>query len=321
MVKSRRYQQFGDRPTVQLAPTRQVPMVLCQHVRDLFPEQQYLVSLDNLFLNIFVAHCLLEIGFFVMATTRRNAKGVPKEILASKDQGKKSTKKKDIDDSEDDEPPAKPVATLGYNSLVAIIIGWCLVWIWLDNNAVLAMTSAHSVHRKEDDTVNQLRGKPKATSTNAAMSRPVFEGESTKWLRIPKAINDYNHAMNGVDTVSQLRGGFSVHQPSENTWWRPILYFLIDAFLNNAYLIWKTKWSPKNPELYQVSEEELETQLLQYNLHTPEPSNVFEHGREPLPTKLQCAYSLKVKGACGRWDLYTSRVFGRNLRRLKLSNS
>ena len=45
-------------------------------------------------------------------------------------------------------------------------------------------------------------------------------------------------------------------------------------------------------------EEELETQLLQYNLHTPEPSNVFEHEREPLSTKLQCAYGLKVKGGC-----------------------
>ena len=45
-------------------------------------------------------------------------------------------------------------------------------------------------------------------------------------------------------------------------------------------------------------EEELETQLLQYNLHTLEPSNVFEHEREPLSTKLQCAYGLKVKGGC-----------------------
>ena len=84
MAKSRRYQQFSDRGTVPLAPTHQVPMVLCQHVRDLFPEQQYLVFLDNLFLNVLVAHCLLEIGFFTRGTTRKNAKGVPKEILAIK---------------------------------------------------------------------------------------------------------------------------------------------------------------------------------------------------------------------------------------------
>ena len=300
MIKSRRYQQIGDRGTVPFAPTHQVPMVLCQHVRDLFPEQQYLVFLDNLFLNVHVAHCLLEIGFFVMGSTRKNAKGVPKEILAIKNQGKKNKKKKDDDSDNDDgrEPPAKSVATLVYNSLVAMIVGWCLVFVWQDNNAVLAITTAHSVHRKDDDTVDRLRRRPKATSTNAAMSWPVFEGQATKWLRIPKAIDDYNQGMNGVDNASQLRGGFSVHQPGENKWWRPIFYFLIDICCNNAYLIWKTRWSPKNHKLHQLFEEELETQLLQYNLHAPAPGNVFEHQRESLPMKRQCAYGLKVKGGC-----------------------
>ena len=187
-------------------------MVLCQHVRDIFPEQQYLVFLDNLFLNVYIAHCLLEIGFFVMGTTRKNAKGVPKEILAIKNQGK--TKKTDKDDECVDGEEAisvKSTATLVYNSLVAVIVGWCLIFVWQDNNAVLAITSAHSVHRGNDDTVLRLRRRPKATSTNAAMSRPVFEGQSTKELRIPKAIDDYNHGMNGIDTASQLRGGFTVH--------------------------------------------------------------------------------------------------------------
>ena len=130
------------------------------------------------------------------------------------------------------------------------------------------------------------------------MSRPIFEGQSTKELRIPKAIDDYNYTMNSVDTASQLRRGFTVHQPGESKWWRPIFYFLIDICCNNTYLIWKTRWSPKNHKLHQLFEDELETQLLQYDLHTPRPSNVFEHEREPLPTKLQCAYGLKVKGGC-----------------------
>ena len=200
IVQSRQYQQFGDRGTVKLAPTHQVPIVLCQHVRDLYPEQHYLVFLDNLFLNVIVAHCLLEIGFDVTGTTRKNARGLPASLLAIKNQSKK--KKQDKDDEDDGrEAPAKPVATLVYNSVLAIIVGWCLVFLWQDNNAVLAITTVHSVHREEDQ-VGRLRRRPKATSINTALSWPVFEGESTKWLRIPKAIDDYNKGMNSVDNAS-----------------------------------------------------------------------------------------------------------------------
>lgn len=124
LAKRCHYEQFGDRETVQLASTHQVPMVLCQHVRDIFPEQQYLVFLDNLFLNVYVAHCPLEISFFVMGTTRKNAKGVPKEILAIKNYEKTTKIDKDDEYVDSEEAiPIKSIATLVYNSLVAIIVG------------------------------------------------------------------------------------------------------------------------------------------------------------------------------------------------------
>ena len=104
--------------------------------------------------------------------------------------------------------------------------------------------------------------------------------------------------MNSVDNASQLRGGFSVHQSGESRWWRPIFYWLIDICCNNAYLIWKTLRSPKNHKLHQLFEEELETQMLQYDMHTPAPINVWEHQWEPLEKRRQCAYGLKVKGGC-----------------------
>ena len=108
------------------ALTHQVPKVLCQHVRDFYPEQHFLVFLDNLFFDVRVAHCLLEIGFFDMSTARKNAKGVREEIFVTKDQGKRrKEKKKDTDDPEDDngtEPPAKSVVTLLCNSPIAIIV-------------------------------------------------------------------------------------------------------------------------------------------------------------------------------------------------------
>jgi hypothetical protein len=46
-----------------------------------------------------------------------------------------------------------------------------------------------------------------------------------KWLNIPEPIDDYMHGMYGVDTASQLRGGFSFYKPYEARWWRHIFYY------------------------------------------------------------------------------------------------
>jgi hypothetical protein len=76
-----------------------------------------------------------------------------------------------------------------------------------------------------------------STSANASQSYSVFEGQSTKWLRVPVPIDEYNHGMNGVDTASQIGGGFSVHRPTEVKWWRPIWYWILDICANNWYLL------------------------------------------------------------------------------------
>jgi hypothetical protein len=104
-----------------------------------------------------------------------------------------------------------------------VVVSYCLYFLWQDNNAVLAITTAHSLHRQED-RVEVHRRRPKASSSNAVITWLVFEGESRKWLRIPEAIDDYNHGMNGVDIASQIRGGFTCHKLYEVKWWRPIFY-------------------------------------------------------------------------------------------------
>ena len=53
---------------IKLAPTFQV-----EKMRHIYSKQLFLVFLDNLFLNIPIAHCLLAIGFAIMGTTRKNA--------------------------------------------------------------------------------------------------------------------------------------------------------------------------------------------------------------------------------------------------------
>jgi hypothetical protein len=166
---------------------------------------------------------------------------------------------------------------------------------------VIAITTAHSVHR-EKDRIERLRRRPKATSTNAAITWPVFEGRATKWLQIPKAIDDYNHGMNGVDLGSQLRGGFSCHKPYEAKWWRPICWWLLDICSNNAFLIWKTTQKMIDHKLHQRFQDRLIHDLLNYDRHTPALKEVSEHHWEPLLKKRQCAYGLKVRGGCVQGD-------------------
>ena len=115
MVKPRRFPQVDPLPPVILAPTFQVPIILCQHVRNLHPEQQYLVFLDNLFLNIEVAHCLLAISVTVMGTTRKNAVGIPESLLAVKNKDRASQQSQ---------------TTLAYNSILAVVVSFYLCFLW-----------------------------------------------------------------------------------------------------------------------------------------------------------------------------------------------
>jgi Transposase IS4 len=62
-----------------------------------------------------------------------------------------------------------------------------------------------------------------------------------KKLFILRAIDEYNHYMNGVDRNDQLRKHLSVHRAFEHRVWVPQLYFMIDICSINSYLIWKNK--------------------------------------------------------------------------------
>ena len=83
------------------------------------------------------------------------------------------------------------------------MVDFYLYFVWQDNNAVIAITTAYSLHQEEDQvTIN--RHQLKATSTNTDITQPIFEGFHEKILDIPIPINDYNHHMNGVNISSHL---------------------------------------------------------------------------------------------------------------------
>ena len=109
-----------------------------------------------------------------------------------------------------------------WNSASADIVEGVLQFLWQDNNTVLGMTTAYSLHQ----TVWRERKRPALTSTNAYIVRPVFGDAVRKWLQIPLAINEYNHGMNGVDRANQLQRNYTTHRPQVYRTWQPQWHWL-----------------------------------------------------------------------------------------------
>ena len=184
------------------------------------PKQlQFCICLDNLFLNVPVAQCLLAMEFYCMGTTRKKAKGVPDHLSSYLNNNS---------------------ALLWDSTIAEVVDSNTLCFVWQDNKPVVAISTAHSLHRLED-RIQRHRRCPRISSENARILHPVFQGQPFKDLFIPKAIDDYNHHMKGVDQADALRANFTCHRKQNyRTWW-PLFYFLLDISCTNAYLLWK--WS------------------------------------------------------------------------------
>jgi Transposase IS4 len=171
-----------------LAPT----FALILHLASQLPTGlRFCVYLDNLFLNIPVAQCLLAMSIYYIGTTRKRAIDVPKRLQSYLDNN----------------------SELLWDSTVAEVVdGNTLCFIWQDNKPVIAISTAHSLHRAED-RIQRTRQCPRITSKNQRILNPVFKGLPFKDLFIPRAINDYNHHMKGVDQADALQANFICHQP------------------------------------------------------------------------------------------------------------
>jgi Transposase IS4 len=197
-----------------LAPTYTLVLRLAEQL----PRQlEFYIYLDNLFLNLLVAQCLLAMGIYCMGTTRKKATGFPLELQSYLDNNNE---------------------LVWDSTITQVVDDNTICFIWQDNKAVATISTAHSLHR-EEDKIQRHRKSPKINSDNQRILRPVFQGLPFKDLFIPKAIDDYNHHMKGVDQADQLRANFTCHRKQNyRTWW-PLFYFLIDVACVNAYLLWK----------------------------------------------------------------------------------
>jgi hypothetical protein len=144
-----------------------------------------------------------------MGITRKNARGIPKELLDKKE-------KKHL-----------------WGSSYPMVVGEVLVSLWQDNAPLVFMITAHSLDYP-DDLVLVNRRRPTLNPTNRPIIEPVFGTQARKELLIPRPINDYNHYMGGGDEANQLRANYDLQRRNRRTW-RPLFFFFLKTSIVNAY--------------------------------------------------------------------------------------
>jgi Transposase IS4 len=70
---------------IRLAPTFTLVIQLAEHLHQQHPMRIFCLFLDNLFLNINVAHALLALNVCCISTTRKNAPGFPDWLIKLKE--------------------------------------------------------------------------------------------------------------------------------------------------------------------------------------------------------------------------------------------
>jgi hypothetical protein len=127
-----------------LAETFEVPVLLMERLVARIPHQKWLLFLDNLFLTVELAHILLQMGIGVMGTTRKDRKSIPRDLRNIKQLN----------------------TALVYGTTLSVLSGWVLCFAYQDNNTVLGITTAYSLHRPTEDWVIKDKWRPKTSSTN-----------------------------------------------------------------------------------------------------------------------------------------------------------
>lgn len=109
-----------------------------------------------------------------------------------------------------------------------------LLFKWVDNNIVTMVTSVHRV----DDVITRSRRRPRYTNTNRRHVDHVWGDQARVDIDIPRAIDDYNHNMGGVDLFDQLRTYHEQKFRCHRTW-MPIFLFALNSLVTNAYICYK----------------------------------------------------------------------------------
>jgi len=220
-------------------------------------------------------------GIYCMGTTRKKALGFPSNL-----QGYLENNSELLWDS----------------TIAQIVDNNTICFIWQDNKPVAAISTAYSLYRSED-RIQRLRRCPKINTENQRILRPVFQGLPFKELFIPKAIDDYNHHMKGVDQADQLRASFTCHRKQNYRTQMPLFYFLLDVSCVNAFLLWQRSSTvnatiaAKTHNTHRAFMSVVCDKLLYSNPKIKENQQEESHS-QPVPTVAHSRHHTRIQDLC-----------------------
>lgn len=97
------------------------------------------------------------------------------------------------------------------------------------------MTTIHTLQGRQAQ-VKADRRKP--SKSNPIAVRDVFKEAARLLLDIPACVSDYNHNKVGVDVADQYQCYYSTQLITRRNWF-PILFWILDTALINAFIIYR----------------------------------------------------------------------------------
>lgn len=175
---------------------------LCKKLIDEKMENVH-VAFDNFFSSTELMQSLIENNIYATASVQSNRTNLPQKLK------KKTAKKGKV------MQPALKLCKGQYKWRVNKNVAF---FMWMDTKPVSILSTAY--HHK----------------SKAKCKRTQKDG-TKKEFPCPLGVLEYTKSMGGVDRFDQKRGTYPVARRSRR-WWMRLFYFLIDAAITNAYILY-----------------------------------------------------------------------------------
>ncbi|KZL79459.1 hypothetical protein CI238_13567, partial [Colletotrichum incanum] len=94
-----------------------------------------------------------------------------------------------------------------------------------------------TVFQSSQEVIRSCR-RPAGDTAAKKAARQVFGPDVRKDLPVPRAIDEYNHKMNGVDVSDQMRSYYQYSHPIRRGGWQSIAWnFLLEVVVVNSFLL------------------------------------------------------------------------------------
>ncbi|KZL82807.1 hypothetical protein CI238_13145 [Colletotrichum incanum] len=194
-----------------LTPTQQVVTTLIS----LLLAATYHVFLDNLFASIRLFRTLRNQQVGASGTCRKDS-GIDEILVAEKE-----TEGRGI--------------PWGEVHCIPTLNGEVNQFTWKDNALVLFLST---VFQNGQEVIRSRRRPAGDSAAKRAARQQVFGPDVRKDLPVPKAIDEYNHKMNGVDVSDQIRSYYQYNHPIRRGGWQSIAWnFLLEVVVVNSFLL------------------------------------------------------------------------------------